>query len=192
MKTTTRLRAIFASLLLGISYTSLVLEWMWVFIVGIPPLIKIGAFDILTTPAEPTATIPAEPLAASPLLTILVGAFTLFILAVTVIVLVRIPKTIVKTGEKIVQQATDAVVPVVTHHKPLPAKKKLIISRRVKTALQISASLVPALISLLLPANEELTRTVIIIITMCLSLVSIVGFVVARLLEPTDPTSRTR
>lgn len=186
-----RPRAIFTRLLLGIGYTSLVLEWLWVFIVGIPPLIKTGAFDALTTPANPTTVVPPEPIVASPVLTLFIGIITLIILGATAIVLIRIPRTIVQTGERIVHQAAEIVVPVVTHHKPLPAKKKRILSRRIIGAVQISASLLPALISIFLPVYEELSGPVIVTTTVVLSIVSIVGFGLAWLLAPAA-TSRTQ
>lgn len=170
---------------------SLVLEWLWVFIVGIPPLLKSGAFDALTAPANPTTAVPVEPVATSPALTLVVGIITLLVLGATAIVLIRIPRTIVQTGERIVHQAAEIVVPVVTHHKPLPTKKKRVLSRRVMGAIQISASLLPALISVFLPTYEELSGPVIVTTAAILALVSVIGFGSAWLLAPAT-TSQTQ
>ena len=187
-----QLRTKATKILLGIGYISLIFEWLWVVVVGVPPLIKTGAFDILMAPADTSTTIPTEAVAISPFTTIAVGAITLILLAFTVVVLIRIPKAIVETGERIVHQAAEVVLPVVTHHKPLPAKKRRVLSMRVMRSIQISAVALPALISLILPANEELSRPIIITITLWLAALCLLSFFAAWATAPASVTSRTR
>ena len=76
-----------------------------------------------------------------------------------------------------------------THHKRLPAKKRRIVSRRVKLAIQLSLCLLPLAASLFLPPYEEISRQIIIIIAAYLATFGIISFLAAWLLEP---TSRTR
>ncbi|MBC7512353.1 hypothetical protein H7142_01675 [Candidatus Saccharibacteria bacterium] len=187
-----QLRAKATKILLGTGYISLIFEWLWVVVVGVPPLIKTGAFDILMNPTDTSTTISTETVAISPLTTIAVGAITMILLAFTVVVLIRIPKAIVETGERIVHQAAEVIVPVVTHHKPLPAKKRRMLSRRVMCSIQISASVLPALISLILPANEELSRPIIITVTLWLAALCLLSFLAAWATAPAVVTSRTQ
>lgn len=187
------MRNILAKMLLAASYILLVLQWLWVLLIALPPLIKSGAFDGLNSPTVQTPVIQAQPLAPSPLVLTIVGLITLIILVVTVIVLIRLPKTIMHTGERVVHQAAEAVIPVLTHHKPLPAKKRRLLSRRVTLAVQLFAVLLPLVISFFLPSFDELTPRIITSIALFLAAISIVGFVTAWLIEPqTKATSRTR
>lgn len=187
------MRNILAKMLLAASYILLVLQWLWVLLIALPPLIKSGAFDGLNSPTVQTPVIQAQPLAPSPLVLTIVGLITLIILVVTVIVLIRLPKTIMHTGERVVHQAAEAVIPVLTHHKPLPTKKRRLLSRRVTLAVQLFAVLLPLVISFFLPSFDELTPRIITSIALFLAAISIVGFVTAWLIEPqTKATSRTR
>lgn len=187
----TRFRTIISNLLLILAYAAMALQWLWLLLVGLPPLIKNGAFDVLMQAPAPPATIPAQPFEASPVVWLLVGVVTLVILAVTIIVLIRLPRTILQTGERIVRSTSEAIVPIVTHHQPLPAKKRWLISRRVRLMVQLALSLSPLIISLLLPAYEEITRQIIVIIALWLAATSISGFVIGWLIAPVA-TSRIR
>lgn len=192
---TLRVRTILAKLLLATSYILLVLQWLWTLLIALPPLIKSGAFDGLNSPTVQTPFIQAQPLAPSPLVLTIVGLITLIILIVTVIVLIRLPKTIMHTGERVVHQAAEAVIPVLTHHKPLPAKKRRLLSRRVTLAVQLFAALLPPIASFFLPSFDELTPQIITSIALFLAAISVFGFVTAWLIEPqtkAKTTSRTR
>ena len=47
-----RLRHYLGRTLLTIAYMALVFEWLWLVIVGLPPVIEAGLFDALSLPVE--------------------------------------------------------------------------------------------------------------------------------------------
>jgi hypothetical protein len=185
-------RTILANILLAVAYLALVLDWLWLAIVTLPRLIETGKLDFLTTPPAPQPQIvPNDTVASSPLMWILVGIATLGVLVMTIVVLIRLPRAIVQTGQKVVAETAEAVIPALTHHKPLPATKKRVLSRRIMLAIQLTLSLLPLAVCLFLPAYHELTRQIIVTIAAWLSLVSLISFVLSWLVSPA-PTLRTR
>lgn len=181
-----------SSLLAGIAYFSCLLQWSWLLIVGLPQLIKTGAFDGLVSAPKPTAVPVATQSDLSPATLLFVGIITLAFLVFTAIVLIRLPRTIAKTGQRVVVQATEIVVPAVTHHKKIPAKKRRELSRRVTLLIQLSLTVLPFLLSLLLPPFGEINKPVILTMAGLLASVSFICFSLAWLLQPTKTTSQTR
>lgn len=184
-----------ARFFLSIGYLAGTLGWLWVLLVSVPPLIKSGLLDSLVAspaPAEPiTASVP--PIETSPLAWLIIGAVTLVILIVTIIILIRIPRTIVQSGERLVSHTAEAVVPVIVHHKPIPPKQQLILSRRIMLALQLGLSTLPLLLSLFLPPYEQITTEIIVTISAVLTIAATASFTAAWLIEPKPATtSRTR
>ena len=187
------LRRTSASLLAGIAYIACVFQWLWVMMIALPPLVKSGAFDSLMSKGDSAPVIKAAPIVVTPLVGFIIGAVTVAMIVITVYVLLRLPKTITKTGETIVQHTAHAVMPIVTHHKPLLAKKRRLLSMRLKLIIQLTLTIVPLLISLLLPSFQDISKDIIIFIAALLAAVSLAGFVAAWVLTYNlKPTSRTR
>lgn len=190
-----RLQRLTARLFLSLGYLMGTVGWLWVLLISVPPLIKTGLFDSLVSAPAPLeqVTSPASPLEASPLTWIIIGAVTLIILMLTVVILIRIPRTLVQGGEQLISHTTEAVIPVIVHHKPLPAKQRQALSQRIMLALQLGLSIAPLLISLFLPPYGDITRQIIITIASTLAVAAAVSFIFARLIGPkTASTSRTR
>lgn len=180
-----------ASILLGIAYISCLLQWLWIAIVAVPPLVKTGAFDSFVQQTPPPKPV-QQPVhqGTTPIGTLFVGIVTLLILIITVVVIIRLPKNIAKTGEKIVHQATDTVIPAVTHHKKLPEKKRKQLSGRIALLLQLVASLLPIGICLLLPSIGSLTTQIIVIVGIFFGIISLTSFTLAALIDLKFPTTR--
>lgn len=189
---TARLRRVLSSALLAVAYLSCIFQWLWVAILGLPALIDSGTLDLLTTVPEPAPVqVPDPTTSPSPLVWIFVGVTTLVILALTIIVLIRLPKTISRAGEQVVRTTTEVVLPVITHHKQLPAKKRVVLSRRIMLIIRLTLCTVPFVISMFIVGPGELTRQIIITVATTLGIVSVFGFIGSWLLEPVA-TSRTR
>lgn len=180
------------SILLGVAYITCLLQWLWVAIVGVPPLLKTGAFDSFVQTPPPQPIPPATHIELSPIATALVGVFTLIILVITVVVIIRIPRTITRTGEKIVHQAADTVVPAVTHHKKLPAKKQRQLSERITIVIQLIITVLPIGICFLLPTVGELTTQIIAIVELFLGAISLAGFTLAGIINLKLPPAKHR
>ncbi len=186
------MRSLLSNALLGVAYLAVILNWLWLALIALPRLIETGKFDLLTKVPEPTPeVVQPDAISSSPLVWVLVGIATLGILVMTVVVLIRMPRAIVRTGQKLVNETAEAVIPVVTHHKPLPAKKKMVLSRRIVLIIQLVFSALPLVACLFLPAYHELTRQIILTIAAWLSAIGVVGFVLSWLISPVT-TSRTR
>lgn len=182
-----------AKTVLGIAYLSLVLQWLWMLTISLPPLIRSGALDsFITAPTLNDTKTTTTPIEMSPLVWLFVGIVTLVVLIMTVVIIIKTPRAIVNTGEKVVTQATNAVVPLVTHHHTLPEAKRRAVSRRVALALRLLVTLIPVIVCFFLPSFDELTQQIIVTIALLLGAVSTIGFVVAWALEPKQTTSRTR
>lgn len=189
--TNQRIRRFFAQAFLVIAYLLVTLQWLWVFAVGLPPLIDAGMLDTFI-PTEPVETKSVtHPVELSPVIAIVAGAVTLLFLALTIVVLIKLPKTISTTGDKIVQQSTNALIPVITHHKKLPAKKKRLISRRIRKGIQVLLLALPLAISFLIPPAQTITSQMIITLATWLACFSSISFIFSWLFEP-NPTSRTQ
>ncbi len=188
-----RLRSLIAKSFLGVAYLSVVLEWLWVLIISLPLLIKNGALDKLhPTPGAAGPVIHMPAIEPSPITWIVVGLITLLMCVVTIIVIFRLPRAFVNGSERIVEQAVAAAVPVVTHHRPLPAKKRRTLSHRLTLALQVILSATPVVICLFIPPFEELTFQIIIAIALWLGTISLIMFALAYVIRPPQLTSRTR
>ncbi len=188
------IRNITKSVLLGGAYFTVVLQWLWVALIAVPPLIESGALDALTNPRpSETQAIQPDTIEMNGPIVWVVGAVTVCMLALTIFILIKIPKTVLHAGDTIVHKTSDAVIPIVTNHATLPAKKRRELSRRLVLMIQLAASILPAIISVFLPAVDELTKEIIITMALCMVIISSVGFTLAWLVEPQQkPTSRTR
>lgn len=188
-----RVRIITRNLLLGAAYFTVILQWFWVTVIALPPLIEGGAFDGLVQSSPATKRIETtDPVEITGPTLWLIGGVTAFILILTAIILIKIPKTILSTSESIVHKTTDAVIPIVTNHAVLPVKKRRELSRRLTLAIQLLAATAPAVICLFLPPVNELTREIIITMAVTMVIISVVCFGLAWVIEPLKPTSQTR
>ena len=186
-------RRISTYLFLTMAYGSCLLQWLWVTIVALPLLLENGTLDVLMSDPQ-SGPAPSLPVTEhSPILWVAAGIVTILVLIMTVVVLIRLPRAIVRSGEFIVHQTTEAVVPIVTHHQPVPKKKQLIVSQRIRMAIQTLLVLIPVVISIFLPADGQLTGQIIVLVSLWLAGFSAVGFVVSWLLsDRSTSTSRTR
>ena len=124
-------------------YLSLAIQWLWVFVIFIPPLIANPTIKSFITPEKtdqavaPSFTINADSL----LMTIIAVIVTLIVLGITLVVLVKLPLAIARVGQKSVETVTSNFVPIVSHHKPLSPAKKRIITSRIKILVKLLGTL---------------------------------------------------
>lgn len=192
--TRSSLQRLASKFFLSLGYLAGTFGWLWVLLVALPPLVKSGAIDgLLASPVPTEPVIATPPIETSPLVLLAIGVVTLVILIITVVILLRIPRTIVHSGERIISHTAEAVVPVIAHHKPLPAKERRVLSRRIMLILQLGLSVIPLFVSVLLPPYDELSSDIIMTIAALLAGVSTTAFILAWSIEPKlKTTSRTR
>lgn len=178
--------------LMAVAYLALVFEWLWLVIIGLPPLIETGVFDTLVNPPQPIARQDERQEDMSPVVIAAVGAMTVVILGVTVVILIKLPATILKSGDVVMERAAAKTLPVITHHKPLPAKKRRELSRRLRLVFELVACAIPLVILPFLPTPDELTQAVVMGVGIFLGGLAFLGFTSGWLIEPKPATSRTR
>ena len=168
-----------------LGYVSCTLQWLWLCVTALPSLLKSGVLDdfIKSEPTEQTVLI--SPLfTTSPITVAFIGFVTLVMLAITIYILFKLPTAIAKTGEVIVHTATESVVPVITHHQKLPAKKKSRLTRKVSFYIQLFATIVPLVSILFLPPIKSLPQEVIVFIAGWLAVFSVIFFSGSFFLRP--------
>jgi hypothetical protein len=186
------LRLHVANLFLALAYIIVTLQWLWVLAIGLPPAINSGVFDTL----KPQTRIfeestPVNSSESSPVILLFAGIATLIFLLLTVYILVKLPKTITKTGEKFVQQTTKVVLPLVSHHQEISSKKHRKLSLRITKMIQVILVLLPVLISFFLPTSDLITQQVIVTLTVWLAGSSLIAFIINWLMQPAT-TLQTR
>ena len=184
-----------ATILRFLGYISCALGWLWLAVIGLPPLIDSGAINILlpseTPPQLSTPTSPQPGL--SPIASVVVILITLGMLVITFFILWRLPRMVVKGGDKIVEATTETVLPVVTHHKKLPPKRRRELSRRVAFVVQAITVILPLVIVFFLPSPPLLSKDVIITVGAGLAGAGLLFFTVSYLLgKQAGVTSQTR
>ena len=171
----------------------LVFEWLWVIVIALPPLIGSDLFQTFISSPAPAEQIQPAPADPSPLTWIFVGVVTIAVLAMTIIVLIRLPKVILTAGDKTVQATSKSVLPIVTHHQPISAKRRRSLTLRLNLAVQLVLVIVPIVLSPFLPPFDQLGTIVIISSTLILAVMSALLFVLGWVTYPRrDTTSRTR
>jgi hypothetical protein len=187
-----RFRRGLSRLLVSLAYISCLFEWLWAFVIGLPLLLKSGVLDMLSspTPPEPVPMPTPEP---SPLVWAFIVVVIVGLFVMTIMALLRLPKTISQAGQKIVTHTAEAIIPIVTHHQTVPAKKRFVLTRRITLLIQLSISFLPLLPCWLLPPPDGLTKDIMLITTLTLSGLSGLSFWLAWLIAPPKKsTSRTR
>lgn len=155
-------RATLAAKIVGtLGYFSVLLQWAWTILILCYPLL-VDDNSILLSP-KPIHPIHAQaaPLSNSPIMAIVALAVTAFILALTVIVLVKLPKKIGQQGARVTHQTTDAIIPLIVGHKTLPKKKHLKLSYRITLVVKTLLVVIPIIGLFFVPSSVPLDITII-------------------------------
>jgi len=149
-------RALLANTFGTLGYISCLFQWLFVALLYLPLLLDNEQIKHFLLPEEVKETAPI--VTAGPPSPLLIGfaiIFTIFMLVLTVLLLVRAPLSIARTGKKATTKTASAIVPLVIHHPLSPAKKRRITSQLVK-AIKLTVILlafVLGFLSLLTPTT---------------------------------------
>lgn len=143
-------KRLFVVNLLGtLFYLSCLLQWMWSILPFMPGIITlVESFQAPIDPAtvEPTVQIVGSQPSALAILIAIIA--TVFILAICVYLVAKIPTAIGKTGQKITKGASSYIVPIVSHRKELTPKKRRQLTARVIVYLKIALATAPVILGL--------------------------------------------
>ena len=131
-------------------YISLILQWLWVSVLFLPQLFENERVKDFFMPPTNITQAPSIELHAPPLLaTVLAIAITVAILIITIVILARLPIAVSKTGKKTVLSTAEKIIPVITHHQKLPAKKKRQLTVQIIRIVKFVFTLLPFLLLVL-------------------------------------------
>lgn len=169
------------------------MQWLWLTIIIVPPLLASGRFDEILEPSAATAPV-LQPQLVVPtgLAAVVIGIVTLLMIILSVYILLRIPTTVRTTSEMVLQRTAEKALPVVTNHVRLKKKKRRVISQRLVLAMQLLLSIIPAAACLFLPSVDGLSSQVIQTVALLLLAGSLMEFALAAVLRPDKPTSQTQ
>lgn len=175
----------------ALGYLSCLLQWLWAAVVWLPLVMNDNVKNLLV-PDHPAYQLPMPAVSGpSPFLTILAVIVTVVIMLVTVIVLLRTPVAIAKTGQKVTRKSADALLPAITHHKPVTKKERRHLTVRLVKIAKLIFVLLPVL--LVFPAivqHLELSYGIIMLTAGWLAICSVIWFtlqyLLARLLHISD------
>lgn len=189
------LRSATATLLRGFGYFAMVLGWLWLVVIALPPLIDSGVFDTLLPDTETIeeSKRPPVPAALSPVAGIAVSIVTVIMLLLTFVTLWKLPKTVTKTGDKVVMKSVQTVLPMIQHHKPMPKRRKQLLSQRLAYFIQLGLSILPVAIVYTLPPIRDVSKEVVIVVGAGLACAGVLAFTLAFVVDIRSKViSRTR
>lgn len=127
-------------------YLSCLLQWMWAILPYMPGIVRLA--EILKGPEDTPA--PVQEVAASGppslLLLIIAVVATAIIIGLTLYVLIKFPVTVAKSAQKMTQNASARIVPIVTRHAKLPEKKRRRLTARIVVYLKLIVCVLPVIL----------------------------------------------
>ncbi len=148
-----------ANLFGTLGYGSLLIQWMWtLIIVGYPLLSREASFFYLSPEVrQPAESSPIEFGIFTPVITIIMLVITALILVMATYAVIRLPKTVGKTGARISHQTARVVAPRLPHKKRVTKKAQIKLSYRIVQILKLSAIILPLVLLLFTPGGTQLT-----------------------------------
>lgn len=116
----------------GVAYVTCLLQWLWTTLIFLPVIIDSAFFKLFLSsdqaPIQPVVQTQASSYTMSPFVSFGGIVFGVLIVAVSLyILMVKIPKNVANTGQKITHTPVNVIVPVIVKHSHLmPAQKKLL------------------------------------------------------------------
>lgn len=150
----------FANTFGALGYISVFFQWTWTLLLAAYPILMKNPDFLLPQPDKRIVVQPIEVDASfAPILSIIAIVATVLILAISIVVIIRMPKTIGKKASALTHATVKKVVPVLTQHKKISQKTKLKLSKRLITVIKLSIILFPLLILIFVAPTDQLSIT---------------------------------
>lgn len=138
-----------------LSYVFSALLWLWLLMLLMPSLLESDAIQFLTPDTSQTTQSEVISGPSSPILLAIGGAVTIVMLIVTVVILVRLPGTLTKTGHTATEKISERIVPVLTHHQKIPKKKRQALTARTIVYIRLLLIVLPVFGIYIAPALQN-------------------------------------
>lgn len=172
----------------ALGYVGCLALWGWTGILFVPTLLQNDRIEQIFIPSPPSDVItPLQtPTMPSSMAMPLAVAITATVLIVTIVIILRAPKTIVRTGTTVTTKVAQSALPLITQHQKLsPAKAKRLTAELIKVSklllvtLPVAIGCIGAVIELPLPL--DLALLVSSVLAMCALLCFCLQYIVAPL-----------
>ncbi len=139
-------KALLANIFGTFGYLACLMLWGWTGIVYAPIVLENDhVVRILLPPPSEEVVAPPVQTESSPVVAFIALGVTIAVIILTIIVLLRAPVTIAKTGRTITTKAADSALPLITHGKPLPLAKKKRLTVQLVKLMKLFIILLPIL-----------------------------------------------
>ena len=163
-------------------YTSVMFQWTWSLLLLCYPLIMERPSFLLPDTSSPQArTLELSP-ALSPLATVLAIVVTVGILALTIVVLARLPKAIGKKAATLTKTAASAVIPVVTHHKKISKQQRKKLSYKLSLSIKAVVLVLPLVMLLFVDTSGTIPSLAAWSVGLFCALCSFVYFAIQQMI----------
>lgn len=177
-----------------LAYLSIIVQWLLAVLPFVPGLIRSDLFKTyLSNHDSPAQQSPSAEAVIPEIFSVLFIIIAIFlavgVLVAGIIAISRIPAVVGKSGAKLTHSATEAVLPVITHHKKITAKNRRLLTARIVFDIKLALVVIPLLLALISPVDalQTMPRDVFIFIAAILAAWSLILFclqiVVARILR---------
>ncbi|GEM_PF-5392063 len=156
------------------SYLLTALDWLWCVMLTLPLLMKSDFIKLLIPENAPPVKTVAAQSSISPTILVIGIITTIIMVLLTLVLMWRLPKAILKTGDTISHTVTDVVLPVIVHHKKMPVKKQRVLSARLLVYVRLLLLILPVAGVALLPASANLEKNIGIAASAITALVGVV------------------
>lgn len=159
----------------GLFYVFALLQWLWASLPYLPDLISFAA-KLQPSTAQPAPVIVQTTSTGPPsvLMVLLASVIVVGMLAITAYVLIKLPTTIGKTGEKLTKSASHYLVPIISHHAKLTPKKRLQLTARAILTVKFALCIAPAVIAALsFNVKSDVSYGIILIVAVFLTAVAL-------------------
>ena len=164
-----------------LGYISIFFQWTWTLLLFIYPIIT----------ENPELLLPQHDAASSggafefdsafaPLATIIAIVVTVAIIALTAVVLVRLPKTVGKKAAEVTRATASTVLPAITRHKKITKKKRERLSYQIVLGIKCILIILPIASLVFVQPIEQLGASAMWVIALFAAICSIFYFIVQQ------------
>ena len=164
-----------------LGYISIFFQWTWTLLLFIYPIIT----------ENPELLLPQHDAASSggafefdsafaPLATIIAIVVTVAIIALTAVVLVRLPKTVGKKAAEVTRATASTVLPAITRHKKITKKKRERLSYQIVLGIKCILIILPIASLVFVRPIEQLGASAMWVIALFAAICSIFYFIVQQ------------
>lgn len=163
----------------ALGYIACLMLWGWTGIIYVPMILENEKIEQLLLPSQGEEVVApiATTTEVSPIAVFLALAITAIVMIATIVVLLRAPMTIARTGKSVTTKAATSALPLIARGKPLPAaKKKRLTANLVKLAKLLLVLAPVAALSLGVFVELPLPFEIVALVSGVLALIAVSWF----------------